>query len=44
MLKVKLVGLLYHKERILNAIQKTGLVEIRATEEIEDTSLITDEA
>lgn len=37
MSKIKLIGLFDHKEDILNALHKTGCVELTATEEIADT-------
>ena len=43
MSKLKLIGLSYEKEKILDALQKTRLVELRTPVEIEDTFLVTDE-
>ena len=37
MSKIKLVGLSYHKERLLNTLHKAGCVQIFSTEEIADT-------
>ena len=37
MSKLKLIGISYERERILNALHRTGAVELRETEEIEDT-------
>lgn len=43
MTKIKLVGLLYHKESILDALQRTGCTEVVATPEISDTVYVTEE-
>lgn len=43
MSKLKLIGLSYEKEKILDALHKTRLVELRTPVEIEDTFLVTDE-
>ncbi len=37
MKKILLMGMTYHKEKILNALHKTGCVELSATEEFADT-------
>lgn len=42
MSKIKLVGLSYHKEKILDTLHKTGLLQIVSTEEIADTALVKD--
>lgn len=43
MSKIRLIGLSYHKERLLNALHKTGLVELKNTGELQDTSSFSDE-
>ena len=43
MTKIKCIGLAYQKEAILNTLHKIGCVEIFATEEKENTVLITNE-
>lgn len=43
MTKIKLVGLLYHKESILDALQRTGCTEVVSTPEISDTVYVTEE-
>jgi len=44
MSKIKLIGLDYHKERILNTLHKAGCVELIETEEIADTCCRYDES
>ncbi len=44
MSKIRLMGLDYHRDKILNALQKTGSVELVATQEIEDTVKFSDVA
>ena len=43
MTKIKILGLSYHKERILNTLHKTGCVQIVEASEIPDTFCVTDE-
>ena len=43
MTKIKLVGLLYHRESILDALQRTGCTEVVSTPEISDTVYVTEE-
>lgn len=40
MTKIKLIALGYHKDKILNALHKTGCVELSDTEELPDTFVI----
>ena len=42
MSKIRLMGLDYHRDKILNALQKTGSVELTATQNIEDTAEFSD--
>ncbi len=42
MTKISLIGLSYHKERILNALHKVGCVEVIATDELDDTFVKTE--
>ena len=42
MTKMKLVGLSFHKDEILNALQKTECVELSEPEEITETFLVSE--
>ena len=42
MTKIKLIGLSKEREKILNALHKTGCVQLKETALIEDTKVVSD--